>query len=106
MPPAVPAAPTVAAPRLRRFGMVNWVGFSALYRRELLRVLKYYPDSVLGPTAMSLLYLLIFNFGLGGQGLATREPVTSVDRLADPRWEPDEPARLEGLRATVAGPVY
>ncbi len=69
MPPAVPAAPTVAAPRLRRFGTVNWVGFSALYRRELLRVLKYYPDSVLGPTAMSLLYLLIFNFGLGGQGI-------------------------------------
>jgi GAF domain-containing protein/ActR/RegA family two-component response regulator len=44
-------------------------------------------------------------FGLGGQVLATREPVASVDRLADPRWEPDEPARLEGLRATVAVPV-
>jgi signal transduction histidine kinase/ActR/RegA family two-component response regulator len=44
-------------------------------------------------------------YGLGGQVLATREPVSSVDRLADPRWEPDEPARLEGLRATVAVPV-
>jgi signal transduction histidine kinase/ActR/RegA family two-component response regulator len=44
-------------------------------------------------------------YGLGGQVLATREPVTSIDRLADPRWEPDEPARLEGLRATVAVPV-
>lgn len=67
--PVVPAAAAIAEPRLRRFGAVNWVGFLALYRRELLRVLKYYPDSVLGPTALSLLYLLIFNFGLGGQGI-------------------------------------
>jgi GAF domain-containing protein/ActR/RegA family two-component response regulator len=43
--------------------------------------------------------------GLGGQALATREPVTTPDRLEDPRWPPDEPARAEGLRATVGVPV-
>ncbi len=43
--------------------------------------------------------------GLGGQVLATREPVTTRDRLDDPRWPPDELARAEGLRATVSVPV-
>jgi len=61
-PPAVAAWP---APTLRRFGPVNWVGFYALYRRELLRVLKFYPESVFGQTAMSLLYLVVFHFALG-----------------------------------------
>lgn len=60
--PAVAAWP---APTLRRFGRVNWVGTYALYRRELLRVLKFYPESVFGPTAMSLLYLVVFHFALG-----------------------------------------
>ncbi|MBI4013976.1 MAG: GAF domain-containing protein [Candidatus Rokubacteria bacterium] len=43
--------------------------------------------------------------GLAGQALATRTPVTTADRLTDPRWPPDEPARVEGLRATAAVPV-
>ncbi len=43
--------------------------------------------------------------GLAGQVLATREPVASPDRLADPRWPPDEPARIEELRATASLPV-
>jgi ABC-2 type transport system permease protein len=64
--PAVAAWP---APVLRRFGPVNWVGLYALYRRELLRVLKFYPESVFGPTAMSLLYLIVFHFALGGEGV-------------------------------------
>lgn len=54
-------------PHLRRFGRVNWIGVAALYRRELLRVLKFYPESVLGPTAMSLLYLVIFHFAFGSR---------------------------------------
>jgi GAF domain-containing protein/ActR/RegA family two-component response regulator len=43
--------------------------------------------------------------GLAGEVLATREPVASADRLSDPRWPPDEPARLEELRATASLPV-
>src|SRR5262249_22836930 len=38
--------------------------------------------------------------GLAGEVLATREPVASPDRQADPRWPLDEPARIEELRAT------
>ena len=66
---ARPAIAVWPAPALRRFGVVNWVGFYALYRRELLRVLKFYPESVFGPTAMSLLYLIVFHFALGGEGV-------------------------------------
>jgi GAF domain-containing protein/ActR/RegA family two-component response regulator len=43
--------------------------------------------------------------GLGGQVLATREPITSPDRLGDARWPPDEAARAESVRATAAVPV-
>ncbi|HEV8310422.1 MAG TPA: GAF domain-containing protein [Methylomirabilota bacterium] len=43
--------------------------------------------------------------GLGGAVLATRVPVTSADRLTDPRWDPDEAARVEGLRSTAAVPI-
>jgi GAF domain-containing protein len=43
--------------------------------------------------------------GLGGQVLATRIPVTTPDRLADPRWPPDELAVAESIRATVGVPV-
>jgi GAF domain-containing protein len=43
--------------------------------------------------------------GLAGQVLATREPVASADRLTDPRWPPDEAARIEELRATASLPV-
>jgi GAF domain-containing protein/CheY-like chemotaxis protein len=43
--------------------------------------------------------------GLGGQVLATRAPVTTPDRLRDPRWPPDEPAEVEQIRATAAVPI-
>lgn len=68
-PPARPALAAWPAPTLRRFGAVNWVGLAALYRRELMRVLKFYPESVFGPAAMSLLYLIVFHVALGGEGV-------------------------------------
>ncbi|GIK97351.1 MAG: transport permease protein [Alphaproteobacteria bacterium] len=63
------AAARPGAPRPRQFSRVNWVGLATFYRRELLRVLKYYPDSILGPTVLCLLYLAIFHFALGGEGV-------------------------------------
>jgi GAF domain-containing protein/anti-sigma regulatory factor (Ser/Thr protein kinase) len=43
--------------------------------------------------------------GVGGQVLETRAAVTTPDRLNDPRWPPDEAARLEAIRATAAVPI-
>lgn len=69
MRPLTSPVESVSAPRPREFSRVNWVGFVTLYRRELLRVVKSYPDSILGPTVLCLLYLAIFHFALGGEGV-------------------------------------
>lgn len=70
MPVASPrAAQAPSAPAPRRFGLFNAVGLRTFYLRELLRVLKFYPESILGPTGMSLLYLAIFHLALGGEGV-------------------------------------
>lgn len=63
--PRLPADP----PAPRPFGPVNWIGVGSLYRREVLRVLKFYPESILGPTGMSLLYLAVFHLAIGGEGV-------------------------------------
>ncbi|WP_119462667.1 ABC transporter permease [Rhodospirillaceae bacterium SYSU D60014] len=56
-------------PAPRRFGAVNWLGLWTLYRREVLRVLKDYRDTVLGPAVSSLLFLAVFHLALGaGRG--------------------------------------
>jgi ABC-2 type transport system permease protein len=44
----------------RRFGAVNWLGLWTLYRRDVLRALKNYRDSLLGPAVGSLLFLAVF----------------------------------------------
>jgi ABC-2 type transport system permease protein len=69
MQPLSAASEAATAPRPRRFGPINWIGLATLYRRELLRVLKSYPDAILGPTVLCLLYLAIFHFALGGEGV-------------------------------------
>src|SRR3546814_3734013 len=70
MPTASPrTAFAPSAPTPRRFGVFNTVGLRTFYLRELLRVLKFYPESILGPTGMSLLYLAIFHLALGGEGV-------------------------------------
>jgi ABC-2 type transport system permease protein len=63
------AAASLAAPAPRRFGLVNWVGWRTFYAREVLRVVKFWPESVFGPTLMSLLYLAVFHLAIGGEGV-------------------------------------
>jgi ABC-2 type transport system permease protein len=62
-------APTTraAAPGVRRFGRVNWLGLATLYRREMWRLQKDYLDSLLGPALTNLLFMLIFKLAAGGQ---------------------------------------
>ncbi len=66
---ATPLAAALKVPAPRRFGWVNWVGWRTFYLRDLMRVLKFWPESVLGPTGMSLLYLAVFHLALGGEGV-------------------------------------
>ncbi|HXZ02720.1 MAG TPA: ABC transporter permease [Stellaceae bacterium] len=55
------------APRLRRFGAVNWLGFWTLYLREVRRFLKVPMQTVAAPVVTTLLFLAIFLLALGGQ---------------------------------------
>lgn len=54
------------APRLRRFGAVNWLGFWTLYLREVRRFLKVSLQTVAAPVVTTLLFLAIFLLALGG----------------------------------------
>lgn len=50
----------------RRVGVVFWRGFWAHYRRNVLRVVRYGLETVVGPVAFALLFLLVFSVALGG----------------------------------------
>jgi len=55
------------APHLRRFGLVNWLGFWTLYVREVRRFLKVAMQTVAAPVVTTLLFLAIFLLAFGGQ---------------------------------------
>jgi GAF domain-containing protein/ActR/RegA family two-component response regulator/anti-sigma regulatory factor (Ser/Thr protein kinase) len=50
---------------------------------------------------------VVFRSGVGvaGEVLATRTPASTPDRLNDPRWPPEEPARVESLRGVAGVPI-
>jgi ABC-2 type transport system permease protein len=69
MPQPMPQAPVLAvSPRLRSFGVVNWVGFWTLYVKEVRRFLKVIMQTVAAPVVTTLLFLAIFLLALGGGG--------------------------------------
>ena len=50
---------------VRHFGRINGLGLWTLYRRELSRFLRSYPQTLLGPVIVTLLFLTIFSVALG-----------------------------------------
>ncbi len=69
------------APRVRRFGVVNWLGFWTLYVREVRRFLKVSTQTVAAPVVTTLLFLAVFLLALGGQQ-RTIGDIPYVDFLA------------------------
>src|SRR5579863_9424396 len=57
----------IAAPQVRRFGPVNWLGLWTLYVREVHRFLKVGMQTIAAPVVTTLLFLAIFLLALGGQ---------------------------------------
>ena len=57
----------LAAPRVRQFGAVNWLGLWTLYLREVRRFLKVWLQTIAAPAVTTLLFLAIFLLALGGQ---------------------------------------
>jgi ABC-2 type transport system permease protein len=54
--------------KVRRFGVVNWLGVGTLARRETSRGLKDYHYQIFGPVISALLYLAVFHLAIRTAG--------------------------------------
>ena len=43
--------------KLKKFGLVNWIGFTTLYLKEISRFLVVWAQTILSPLVSSLLFL-------------------------------------------------
>jgi ABC-2 type transport system permease protein len=49
----------------KKFGVVNWVGFYTLYKKEVLRFLTVAIQTVISPLVTSLLFLMVLSLAIG-----------------------------------------
>ena len=49
----------------RRFGLINWVGAWTLYKKETLRFLNVWIQTIFSPLVTSLLFLLVLTLAIG-----------------------------------------
>ena len=73
---------------VRRFGLVNWIGFWTLYQKEVLRFLIVWIQTIFSPLISSLLFLLVLSLAIGTERgdiyapLSTGEVITAITRAA------------------------
>ena len=51
----------------RRFGLINWVGAWTLYKKEVLRFLIVWIQTIFSPLISSLLFLLVLSLAIGNE---------------------------------------
>jgi len=49
----------------RRFGLVNWVGAYSLYKKETLRFLTVFGQTIIGPVGSAVLFLVVISLAIG-----------------------------------------
>ena len=49
----------------RRFGNINWIGAWTLYKKEVLRFLIVWIQTIFSPLVTSLLFLLVLSLAIG-----------------------------------------
>ena len=49
----------------KKFGYVNWIGFWALYKKEVLRFMIVAIQTIISPLVTSLLFLLVLSLAIG-----------------------------------------
>ena len=49
----------------RRFGLINWIGFYSLYKKETLRFLIVFGQTVFGPVLTGILFLIVISIAWG-----------------------------------------
>ena len=50
---------------VRRFGLINWIGAWTLYKKEVLRFLAVWIQTIFSPIITSLLFLLVLSLAMG-----------------------------------------
>ena len=50
----------------RRFGLINWIGAWTLYKKEVLRFLNVWIQTIFSPLISALLFLLVLSLAIGG----------------------------------------
>jgi len=51
----------------RRFGIINWIGAWTLYKKEVLRFLAVWIQTIFSPIITSLLFLLVLSVAIGNE---------------------------------------
>ena len=49
----------------KKFGYINWLGFSTLYKKEILRFLKVAIQTIISPLVSALLFLMVLSLAIG-----------------------------------------
>ena len=49
----------------RRFGFINWIGAWTLYKKEVLRFLNVWIQTIFSPLVSALLFLLVLSLAIG-----------------------------------------
>ena len=52
---------------VRRFGLINWIGAWTLYKKEVLRFLIVWIQTIFSPLVSSLLFLLVLSLAIGAE---------------------------------------
>jgi ABC-2 type transport system permease protein len=52
---------------VRKFGLINWIGFRTLYIKEVSRFLVVWAQTLLSPLVSSLLFLSVLSLALGNE---------------------------------------
>lgn len=50
---------------IRKFGRVNWLGLYTLYRKEVMRFMSIYLQTIIAPVVSMMLFLAIFTISIG-----------------------------------------
>ena len=53
--------------KLKKFGLVNWIGFTTLYLKEISRFLVVWAQTILSPLVSSLLFLTVLTLAIGNE---------------------------------------
>ena len=53
--------------KLRKFELVNWIGFTTIYLKEISRFLVVLAQTILSPLVSSLLFLTVLTLAIGNE---------------------------------------